>query len=165
MTTTRFPVRWSDASAGAAGQPGLVDVRAGGMRLQGLDPGNVRVGDHVLAFIRPENIEVIINGDSAEEPNFVRGRIDQIVFEGPTVRLIVDVEGVPDQGDGRRARAPDASGSGAARCGAQVARGNGRARRTGDRSLKCTAASLPLQQPSARQTSSARRTSVDRVLG
>ena len=79
----------------AAGEPGLVDVRAGGMRLQGLDPGNVRVGDHVLAFVRPENIEVIMNGGSAEEPNFVRGRIDQIVFEGPTVRLIVDADGVP----------------------------------------------------------------------
>jgi len=80
---------------GASGEPALVDVRAGGMRLRGLDPGNVRVGDKVLAFVRPENIEVIMNSGPADEPNLVRGRIDQIVFEGPTVRLVVDVEGVP----------------------------------------------------------------------
>jgi len=49
----------------------------------------------VLAFVRPENIEVIMSGAVAEEPNLVRGRIDQIVFEGPTVRLIVDADGVP----------------------------------------------------------------------
>src|SRR3954451_10020333 len=46
-------------TAGASGEPGLVDVRAGAMRLRGLDPGNVRVGDKVLAFVRPENIDVI----------------------------------------------------------------------------------------------------------
>jgi ABC-type Fe3+/spermidine/putrescine transport system ATPase subunit len=80
---------------GAPGESGLVDVRAGGMRLRGLDPGNVRVGDKVLAFVRPENIEVLLEGAPAEEPNLVRGRIDQIVFEGPTVRLIVDAGGVP----------------------------------------------------------------------
>jgi ABC-type Fe3+/spermidine/putrescine transport system ATPase subunit len=80
---------------GASGEPALVDVRAGGMRLRGLDPGNVRVGDKVLAFVRPENIEVIMTGGPADEPNHVHGRIDQIVFEGPTVRLVVDVEGVP----------------------------------------------------------------------
>jgi hypothetical protein len=38
---------------------------------------------------------VIIDRDLAEAPNLVRGRIDQIVFEGPTVRLIVDADGVP----------------------------------------------------------------------
>jgi ABC-type Fe3+/spermidine/putrescine transport system ATPase subunit len=80
---------------GASGEPALVDVRAGAMRLRGLDPGNVRVGDKVLAFVRPENIEVIMTGGPADEPNHVHGRIDQIVFEGPTVRLVVDVEGVP----------------------------------------------------------------------
>ncbi len=80
---------------GASGEPGLVDVRAGGMRLRGLDPGNVRVGDNVLAFVRPENIEVMMDSGPADEPNLVRGRIDQIVFEGPTVRLVIDADGVP----------------------------------------------------------------------
>jgi ABC-type Fe3+/spermidine/putrescine transport system ATPase subunit len=80
---------------GVSGEPGLVDVRAGGMRLRGLDPGNIRVGDNVLAFVRPENIEVMMDSGLANEPNLVRGRIDQIVFEGPTVRLVIDADGVP----------------------------------------------------------------------
>ena len=42
------------------------------------------------------------------------GIVDQIVFEGPTVRLVVDVEWHSDQGDGRRTGASHASGSGAA---------------------------------------------------
>jgi ABC-type Fe3+/spermidine/putrescine transport system ATPase subunit len=79
----------------ASGESRLVDVRAGGMRLRGLDPGNLRVGDKVLAFVRPENIEVMVNTGLADETNLVRGRIEQIVFEGPTLRLIVDADGVP----------------------------------------------------------------------
>jgi ABC-type Fe3+/spermidine/putrescine transport system ATPase subunit len=80
--------------AGAPGESGLVDIRSGRLLLRGLDPGNLRVGDRVLAFVRPENIEVLMDSDIADEPNLVRGHIDQIVFEGPTVRLIVDVDGV-----------------------------------------------------------------------
>jgi spermidine/putrescine transport system ATP-binding protein len=80
---------------GAPGESDLVDVRAGPMRLRGLNSGNARVGDKVLAFVRPENIDVIMSNGVADEPNLVRGRIDQIVFEGPTVRLIVDVDGIP----------------------------------------------------------------------
>ena len=80
---------------GRTGESGLVDVRAGDMQLRGLDPGNVRVGDRVLAFVRPENIEVLVDCDVGDEPNLVHGRVDQIVFEGPTVRLIVDADGIP----------------------------------------------------------------------
>jgi len=77
------------------GESSLVDVRAGGMRLRGLDPGNLRVGDKVLAFVRPENIQVMATGGAADETNLVHGRIAQIVFEGPTLRLIIDADGVP----------------------------------------------------------------------
>ena len=79
---------------GAPGEVAHVDVRAAGMRLRGLDPGNLRVGDNVLAFVRPENIEVMVINGVGDEPNLVRGRIAQIVFEGPTLRLIVDCNGV-----------------------------------------------------------------------
>jgi ABC-type Fe3+/spermidine/putrescine transport system ATPase subunit len=75
------------------GDAGLVEVDASGMRLRGVDPGNVRPGDRVLAFVRPENIEVLPDGGADEEPNIIRGRVEQIVFEGPTVRLIVDAAG------------------------------------------------------------------------
>jgi hypothetical protein len=49
----------------------------------------------VLAFVRPENIQVMMTSGASDEANLVRGRIAQIVFEGPTLRLIVDVDGVP----------------------------------------------------------------------
>ena len=75
------------------GEGGTVEVDAAGMRLRGLDPGTVRRGDQVLAFVRPENIEVLPIDTAAEAPNIVRGRVEQIVFEGPTVRLIVDAAG------------------------------------------------------------------------
>ncbi len=84
-----------DLVSGAPGESGYVTVQAGRMRLRGLDPGNVRVGDNVLAFVRPENIEVMMSSGLADEPNLVRGHIEQIVFEGPTVRIIVDADGVP----------------------------------------------------------------------
>lgn len=77
---------------GPPGEPHHVEVLAGGMRLRGLDPGNVQPGERILAFVRPENIEVLQGGDT-EEPNTVRGRVEQIVFEGPTVRLVVDANG------------------------------------------------------------------------
>ncbi|MBA2596184.1 MAG: ABC transporter ATP-binding protein [Chloroflexota bacterium] len=79
---------------GAPGEPSLVDVRAGRMRLRGLNPGNLRVGDKVLAFVRPENIDVLMESRESDEPNLIRGRIAQIVFEGPTVRVIVETDGV-----------------------------------------------------------------------
>lgn len=75
------------------GEPHLVDVRAGSMILRGLDPGSVKVGDKVLAFIRPENIDVLTDRMPEGTTNVVQGKVDQIVFEGPTVRLTVDVAG------------------------------------------------------------------------
>ena len=76
-----------------AGEAGLVDVDAGAIRLRGLDPGSIALGDRVLAFVRPENIEILPGVGDPEERNLVRGRVEQIVFEGPTVRLVVDVGG------------------------------------------------------------------------
>jgi ABC-type Fe3+/spermidine/putrescine transport system ATPase subunit len=76
-----------------SGEPQLVDVVAGGMRLRGLNPGNLRVGDRILAFIRPENIEILSDRRESDEPNLVRGKVEQIVFEGPTVRLVLDAGG------------------------------------------------------------------------
>lgn len=82
-------------TGGGAGEPREVDVVAGGMRLRALDPGNVRPGERILAFVRPENIEVLTEPQPADRPNVVEGRIEQIVFEGPTVRLTVDANGIP----------------------------------------------------------------------
>jgi ABC-type Fe3+/spermidine/putrescine transport system ATPase subunit len=80
---------------GDPGEPGLVEVGAGGIRVRGLDPGNLQVGERVLAFVRPENIEVFADGHGESGENLLRGQVEQIVFEGPTVRLLVDVDGTP----------------------------------------------------------------------
>jgi ABC-type Fe3+/spermidine/putrescine transport system ATPase subunit len=77
------------------GEPRMVDVQAQGMRLRAADPGNVQPGDRVLAFVRPENVDVLADGHEPDQPNLVRGRIEQIVFEGPTVRILVDASGTP----------------------------------------------------------------------
>jgi ABC-type Fe3+/spermidine/putrescine transport system ATPase subunit len=84
-----------DVAKVPAGEPRMVDVQAQGMRLRALDPGNMQPGDRVLAFVRPENIDVLPDGHEPEQPNLVRGRIEQIVFEGPTVRILVDASGTP----------------------------------------------------------------------
>lgn len=64
--------------AGAVAEPETetrqLEVRAGGMTLRGLDPGGLRPGDQVLAFVRPENIEVLAHAPAAGAPNVVRGR-------------------------------------------------------------------------------------------
>ena len=90
-----IPGKVVDIISATAGDANVVEVQAGGMLLRGFDPGNLRVGDAVLAFVRPENIEVLADGSEADGPNLVQGRIEQIVFEGPTVRLTVDADGIP----------------------------------------------------------------------
>jgi ABC-type Fe3+/spermidine/putrescine transport system ATPase subunit len=50
-------------------------------------------GDQVLAFIRPEHIEVLGSSGDESEIGTVEGTVEQIVFEGPTVRLIVGALG------------------------------------------------------------------------
>jgi spermidine/putrescine transport system ATP-binding protein len=70
-------------------------VKGESMNLRGFAPPGLEVGDPVLAFVRPENIEVVDDQVSAEEPGLVTGKVDQIIFEGPTVRLTVDSDGIP----------------------------------------------------------------------
>lgn len=70
-------------------------VKAGTFALRGLAPEPLAVGDRVLAFVRPENIEVVGANTRHEADGLVTGTVEQIVFEGPTVRLTVDVEGTP----------------------------------------------------------------------
>jgi len=72
---------------------GRATIDAGGIMVSGDAPAELKPGQNAQAFIRPENIE-IVSGDAAGE-NIVEGAIEQIVFEGPTVRLTVDVNGTP----------------------------------------------------------------------
>ena len=69
-------------------------VQAGALTLIGFAPPGLNVGDAVLAFVRPENIEIVSDGASGV-PGVVDASIDQIVFEGPTVRVRADAGGQP----------------------------------------------------------------------
>jgi putative spermidine/putrescine transport system ATP-binding protein len=70
-------------------------VDAGGVMLAAHAPTGVAEGDAVLAFVRPENIEVLQDGEGRDEPGIVQGTVEQIVFEGPSIRLTVDAGGTP----------------------------------------------------------------------
>jgi putative spermidine/putrescine transport system ATP-binding protein/spermidine/putrescine transport system ATP-binding protein len=59
-------------------------------------PPGIIAGDQVVVFVRPENIDVLADDEARNgAADIVTGSLDQIVFEGPTVRLTVDVEGAP----------------------------------------------------------------------
>ena len=70
-------------------------VRSGLLDLTGFAPEPLAVGDSVLAFVRPENIEVVGANTRNEADGLVTGTVQQIVFEGPTVRMTVDCDGTP----------------------------------------------------------------------
>ena len=70
-------------------------VASGGMTLLAYAPAGLQAGDAVLAFVRPENIEVLDDAEGRNEIGVVEASVEQIVFEGPAVRLTVDANGTP----------------------------------------------------------------------
>jgi putative spermidine/putrescine transport system ATP-binding protein len=70
-------------------------VEAAGTTLNAFASDGLKQGDRVLAFFRPENIEVLGDGERRDEAGVFEGLVDQIVFEGPTVRLTLDCDGTP----------------------------------------------------------------------
>lgn len=70
-------------------------VKSSGFELGGFAPEPLSVGDSVLAFVRPENIEVVGANTRHAADGIVSGTVHQIVFEGPTVRMTVDCSGIP----------------------------------------------------------------------
>ena len=57
---------------------------------------SLQPGDQVSVFVRPEHIEVLGEGEGAiGESGVLSGAIEQLVFEGPTLRLNVDAGGTP----------------------------------------------------------------------
>jgi putative spermidine/putrescine transport system ATP-binding protein len=80
---------------GASGETRTATVKTSNTTLTAFAPPDIRVGDEVLALARPENIEIVPNGAGTDSPDVLSGTVDQIVFEGPTVRLVVDVDGTP----------------------------------------------------------------------
>ena len=77
------------------GGRGAVRVRVLGVDVDAFAAFPVADGERLLAFVRPENIRVLTDGEDREAAGVVAGTVDQIVFEGATVRMVVDVDGTP----------------------------------------------------------------------
>jgi ABC-type Fe3+/spermidine/putrescine transport system ATPase subunit len=74
-----------------AGSRWLID--ADGRTIRGSDRPGLAVGQAVVAYIRPENIEIVDDGDAAAFANVIEGTIDRVIFEGPVAQVRVDVGG------------------------------------------------------------------------
>lgn len=79
----------------ASGEHRTATVKTANTELTAFAPPHISVGDAVLALARPENIDILTDQTGDDEPGVIEGVVDQIVFEGPTVRLVVDVDGQP----------------------------------------------------------------------
>jgi len=94
----------SGEGAGESSSPAVV-IQSGELELQARASAPMAVGDRVVAYLRPENIEVLDDGQPPTKANVVDGEVDRVIFEGPTVQLRVRVGDRPirvDVGGGRR---------------------------------------------------------------
>jgi ABC-type Fe3+/spermidine/putrescine transport system ATPase subunit len=73
----------------------LALVASNGLLIRAPDGQGLQPGERVLAFVRPEHVEVLDGAGEPEGPNLAAGRVEQVVFEGATVRLTLDVAGTP----------------------------------------------------------------------
>ena len=84
-----------------AGEPATADelrehrftIESGGLTLRCRSRLPVAIGDQVVAYLRPEDLEVVDEGDGAQYRNVVEGDIERVIFEGPTAQLRVRVDG------------------------------------------------------------------------
>jgi ABC-type Fe3+/spermidine/putrescine transport system ATPase subunit len=53
----------------------------------------VAMGDKVVAYLRPEDLAVVVDGDATEYRNVLEGDIERVIFEGPTAQLRIRVGG------------------------------------------------------------------------
>lgn len=91
---TRFVAEFVGANNALAGQvvevsDGWVSLDAQGLALKARDPGGLAPGASVLAYVRPENIQLDPDG----RINELEGELQRLVFEGATVRAWIDVGG------------------------------------------------------------------------
>lgn len=70
-------------------------VTGNGVTLSAFAPPGLEAGAEVLAFVRPENIQILGDDEGRDEPGVVEAVVEQVVFEGPTVRLVADLNGHP----------------------------------------------------------------------
>jgi spermidine/putrescine transport system ATP-binding protein len=86
------------------GDAARVLVASDGVTLRSRHDPGLAVGTAVVAYIRPEDVSVLSDGESGFA-NVVEGSIDRVIFEGPTAQVRVDIGGREfraDVGGGQR---------------------------------------------------------------
>ncbi len=71
-------------------------IDAEGRTILGADRPGLAVGQSVVAYIRPEDIEILPEDGRGGEAGFVNvleGTVDRVIFEGPVAQVRVDVGG------------------------------------------------------------------------
>jgi thiamine transport system ATP-binding protein len=81
------------ASVDGAGEEARATVRVGDLTLRAHARDGLSVGDAVIAYLRPEDVRLLDDGDDGRWPNVVEGVVDRVIFEGPTAQVRVDVGG------------------------------------------------------------------------
>jgi putative spermidine/putrescine transport system ATP-binding protein len=99
---TRFVAEFIGANNGlegtlvgveGAGEEARATVSVGDLRLSAHSRDGLAVGDQVIAYLRPEDVRILEDGEDGAWPNVVEGVVDRVIFEGPTAQLRVDVGG------------------------------------------------------------------------
>jgi ABC-type Fe3+/spermidine/putrescine transport system ATPase subunit len=81
---------WASPEAGP-----MATVNASGHSIPAANPVGLTTGEAAMVFIRPEHISVLPDGTAPGQHGEVSGTVEQIVFEGPVVKLLVDADGTP----------------------------------------------------------------------
>jgi ABC-type Fe3+/spermidine/putrescine transport system ATPase subunit len=99
---TRFVAEFIGANNGlegtietldGTGEDGRATVRVGELKLRARAREGLAVGDAVIAYLRPEDVRLLDDGEDGVWPNIVEGVVDRVIFEGPTAQVRVDVGG------------------------------------------------------------------------
>jgi ABC-type Fe3+/spermidine/putrescine transport system ATPase subunit len=89
----------------AAEEPREITVTSGALSVHCTGRNGLAPGDAVIAYLRPEDIRVLADGETPTQRNVVEGDIERMIFEGATAQLRVrvgDRELRVDVGGGRR---------------------------------------------------------------
>ena len=67
-------------------------VTSDGLSLRCRHDPAIEVGTSVVAYVRPEDVQVLADGQDGFD-NVIEGTIDRVIFEGPTAQVRVDIGG------------------------------------------------------------------------
>jgi putative spermidine/putrescine transport system ATP-binding protein len=68
-------------------------IDAAGRSIVGADRPGLSIGQAVVAYVRPEDIEILADGQHDGYANVLDGTVDRVIFEGPVAQVRVDIGG------------------------------------------------------------------------